>query len=115
MGPQQGLETEFSAFQSSIFICKSSSYHVVKHFMSATNVSGMSGHRVYSFSPAQLTCFYFNPEPTMSVYDVFNMIKCSPREFISFEILDSHSLNSKQSSKYPGAAHLTMSDSRALN
>lgn len=75
MGPHQGLETEFSAFQSRLFICKSSSYHVVKHFVSATNVPGMSGHIVYSLSSAQLTCFHFTPESTMSAYDVFKMIK----------------------------------------
>lgn len=95
MGPHHGLETELSAFQSSLFICKSSSYHVVKHLVSATNVSGVSGHTVYSLSSAQLTCFHFTPEPTTSVYYVFKIIKCSPREFISFEILENHSLNSK--------------------
>lgn len=64
----QWLETEVSAFQSCIFICKSISYHEVKHFMAGTHELGMSIHTVYPFSTAQLACFHFTPESTMSIF-----------------------------------------------
>lgn len=49
--------------------------------MAATQVPGMSGHVVYPFSTAQLTCFHFTPESTMSLFSrIFlqlNSLRCS--------------------------------------
>jgi len=34
----------------------------------AAHALGMSGHTVYLFSAAQLTCFHFTPETTISIF-----------------------------------------------
>lgn len=36
--------------------------------MAGTHALGMSIHTVYPFGTAQLACFHFTPEPTMSIF-----------------------------------------------